>query len=288
MGVFDGSTQFDFVDSPVASGETSSFNISAFSNHSKRWDGSPAMGQEYAKARNKGCTLWSMMNSDDAAAGQMFTPPRTSAHSDYLQLEDLTKWAYVTKTAKSGPKCEMGNSKDMYGLETILRAKGISIDKRDWKCVKITHGDSTADIDSQTYTNPRTGKIARRLLAAALEDMPGGPVDKTLQPYPWVWWRPDEHPGGLVLGSPNGVGVGFMLVQHKVELGNRRVRKIEAFLADTAANLLYTGGSKTRPKMRQLREWSFWKPCTDAVGLKGLVLSSLYLRASYIYAMPFG
>lgn len=89
MGVFDGSTQNDLVNLSAAPGETSSFIISAFSNLSRRWDGSPAMGQEYAKARSKGCTLWSMMNSDDADAGQMFTPPRASAHSDYLQLEGM-------------------------------------------------------------------------------------------------------------------------------------------------------------------------------------------------------
>lgn len=38
------------------------------------------------------------------------------------------------------------------------------------------------------------------------------------------------------IGSPNGVGIGYLLAQHKPELGNRRVRKIEAFLADTAAS----------------------------------------------------
>jgi hypothetical protein len=34
-------------------------------------------------------------------------------------------------------------------------------------------------------------------------------------------------------GSPNGVGVGYMLVQYKPELGNRRMKRIEALKADT-------------------------------------------------------
>lgn len=52
----------------------------------KRWDGSPAMGAEFQKAKNKGCTLLSQMHADDAQAGQLFEPPRESAHSDYLEL----------------------------------------------------------------------------------------------------------------------------------------------------------------------------------------------------------
>jgi len=52
----------------------------------KRWDGSPAMGGEFQKAKNKGCTLLAQMHGDDAQAGQMFEPPRDSAHSDYLRL----------------------------------------------------------------------------------------------------------------------------------------------------------------------------------------------------------
>lgn len=77
---------------------------------------------------------------------------------------DLTKWAYVTKTAKKNPKCDMGNDKDMYGLQAALQAKGISADKKDWECVRITHGDpehKTTNIESQTYTNPRTEETVR-------------------------------------------------------------------------------------------------------------------------------
>jgi hypothetical protein len=77
---------------------------------------------------------------------------------------DLTKWAYVTKAAKKNPKCDMGNGKDMYGLQGILEAKGLSTNKKDWECVRITHGDpedKNTDIDSQTYTNPRTEETVR-------------------------------------------------------------------------------------------------------------------------------
>ncbi|XPS69871.1 hypothetical protein M3J07_002115 [Ascochyta lentis] len=290
---------------------------------SKRWDGSPAMGREFQGANGKACALWPMMHLDDAKAGQMFSPPRALAHSDYLQLDDLTKWGYVTKPPRKDPKCDMGNGKDMYGLQAVLEAKGISAEKKDWKCVRITHGDpehKTINIDDQTYTNPRTDQTVRvtgalfqfainakdgvmviakqysaahqsqyrrppvdpselpdlrsssdiswlawkpyhdkgvklnhivtwsvtngatqRLIAAALEaasDEPLRDADKALKPYPWVGWTADQDPGPLILGSPNGVGIGYLLVQHKPELGNRRVRKIEAFLADTGASNL--------------------------------------------------
>lgn len=89
------------------------------------------------------------------------------------------------------------------------------------KGVKLKH------IITWSVTNGGT----QRLVAAALEDMSSQPLkdaDKALKPYPWVSWLADEHPGPLVLGrsgrpkysgnfadrtagSPNGVGVGYML-----------------------------------------------------------------------------
>jgi hypothetical protein len=103
-----------------------------------------------------------------------------------------------------------------------------------------------------------TNGVSQRLMAAALEtdsdELPRS-AEKALQPYPWVGWTANQGSGPLVLGkpisggaessstngssgSPNGIGVGYLLSQHKPELGNRRVRKIEAFLADTAASSL--------------------------------------------------
>ena len=104
-----------------------------------------------------------------------------------------------------------------------------------------------------------TNGVTQRLLAAALDgtsDQPLKDADKALQHYPWVGWTANQNAGPLILGellrtaqrfrdadnnkgSPNGIGVGYFLVQHKPELGNRRVRRIEAFLADTAASNLY-------------------------------------------------
>ncbi|KZM27505.1 uncharacterized protein EKO05_0005255 [Ascochyta rabiei] len=309
------------VNTAVYTGKSSATNISTLS---KRWDGSPAMGRELHDANGKACALWPMMHLDDAKAGQMFTPPRALAHSDFLQLDDLTRWGYVPKLPMRHPKCDMDNGKDMYGLQAFLEAKGMSAEKKDWKCVRITHGDpehKTTNIDDQTYANPRTGHTVRvtgalyqfainakdgviviakqysaahqsqyrrppvqapalpdlrsssditwlawkpyhdkgvklhhiitwsvtngatqRLVAAAIEaasDESLRDADKALRPYPWVGWTADQTPGSLILGSPNGVGIGYLLVQHKPELGNRRVRNIEVFLADTGASNLH-------------------------------------------------
>jgi len=49
----------------------------------------------------------------------------------------------------------MGNGKDAYGLEAYFNANGISSDKKDWNCVRITHGNVDRDLDSQTYPDPR-------------------------------------------------------------------------------------------------------------------------------------
>jgi hypothetical protein len=82
-----GSYQIDFVSSAIDPEGKGLTNGSTFSGLSKRWDGSPAMGSEYAKAKNKGCNLWAMMHSDDAKAGKLFDPPRDLAHSYYLELD---------------------------------------------------------------------------------------------------------------------------------------------------------------------------------------------------------
>lgn len=79
----------DMIGSSVSSADVSTLGLNNVSALSKRWDGSPAMGQEYAKAKNKGCTLWSMMHMDDTKAGELFTPPRALAHSDHLQLDGM-------------------------------------------------------------------------------------------------------------------------------------------------------------------------------------------------------
>jgi hypothetical protein len=52
----------------------------------KRWDGSPAYA-EWQPAINRGCTLNGMIHLDDMRAGQLLTPPRTQAHSDFLDID---------------------------------------------------------------------------------------------------------------------------------------------------------------------------------------------------------
>lgn len=81
-----------FVDSPVSLVISGLPNASALS---KRWDGSPAMGQELAIANGKACALWSMMHLVDAKAGQLFNPPRALAHSDYLQLDGMIFQCFI-------------------------------------------------------------------------------------------------------------------------------------------------------------------------------------------------
>ncbi|KAJ4372715.1 hypothetical protein N0V86_008080 [Didymella sp. IMI 355093] len=306
-----------------SNGAPANISIPSFFDHairgtlSRRWDGSPAMGDELQKAKNKACTLWAQMHVDDTKAGKYFSPERDSAHSDYLELSDLSDWGYFTKkTGINHPKCDMSNIKNGYGLQDVLEAKGFSADKKDWKCVRITHGEpesKTTPIDGQSYNvrgsqmtlrstgalyqfamNEKDGILvvakrfspahqakyrqppipmnqlpelrsssdiawlawkplhdkgtklnhiitwsvtnsgSARLLAAALDavaDETQTAVDTNLKPYPWKQFDVER-----LSGSPNGIGVGFMLVQHKPEIGNRRTKKIDVFLADTAAS----------------------------------------------------
>jgi len=69
----------------------------------------------------------------------------------------------MTQTSRNYPNCEIGKVRDMYGSRTVLKVKGISANKKDWRCVLITHGDTnhnTINIDNQSYDNPR-GKNVR-------------------------------------------------------------------------------------------------------------------------------
>lgn len=68
-------------DSSVALSDVSCTNVSLLS---KRWDGSPAMGDNLMKAKSKECTLWSILYLNDADVGRLFNPSRAVPHSGYL------------------------------------------------------------------------------------------------------------------------------------------------------------------------------------------------------------
>lgn len=47
--------------------------------------------------------------------------------------------------------------------------------------------------------------------------------------WPGVTFGMDSEEGKAILGSPNGWGVAFMLIQHKRQLGNKVVEKVTVF-----------------------------------------------------------
>ncbi|KAH7067457.1 hypothetical protein BKA63DRAFT_582343 [Paraphoma chrysanthemicola] len=294
-------------------------SVQKLANITRRWDGSPAY-DEWLPAHNRGCMLNGMMNADDAGAGKLFTPPLESAHSRFFDINDLRRWGYVTRVLRRDPKCDMGNGKDAFGLETYFNARGISTAKDDWKCKRITHGNVNQNLDEQTYPDPRdptrqlrmtgaryhiamnsrdgvivvakqyspahqsqyrrppvpveeypelrsssdviwlawkakhdqgaklnliitwtvTNGRTQRILARAIDPQLEAPdSQRALKSYPWVGWTAESTSGKAMLGSPNGSGIGYFLAQHKPELGNRRVKRIEAFAADTQASGMF-------------------------------------------------
>jgi len=56
---------------------------------------------------------------------------------------------------------------------------------------------------------------------------------KTLAPWPGETFGIDSDEGKSLLGCPNGVGIGWFLVQHKTHLGNKIVEKITVFQDNT-------------------------------------------------------
>ena len=63
---------------------------------------------------------------------------------------------------------------------------------------------------------------------------------KDLLEWPGIAFKADSENGKVLLGCPNGFGVGFMLAQHKVQLGNKTVGSIRVFGDSTKhLNLLF-------------------------------------------------
>jgi hypothetical protein len=97
-----------------------------------------------------------MMVVDDAAAGSLLTPPKTSAQSIFTNFPaDLYKWGYIVNTERY---CYMGNNQ--YGMEAALAGMGISADRRHWRCYTAHHGnpygqqvvnDQRYVVDGRTY-----------------------------------------------------------------------------------------------------------------------------------------
>ncbi|KAF2024804.1 hypothetical protein EK21DRAFT_117436 [Setomelanomma holmii] len=207
-------------------------------------------------AINRDCTLNGMMDRGDVEAGKLFTPLRALAHSDFLDVGELTRWGVLRKT----PQLRHGNGKDSFGLEAYLNAKGISSSKQDWDCVRITHGnpDRNLDISSTTgISRPKakheqgaylnlivtwcvTNGRSQRALARALDPNGDAPISqRVLQPYPCAGWIAESTEGRAVIGTPNGSEISYFSAQHKPELGSRHTRRIEAFAADTKASDMY-------------------------------------------------
>ncbi|ORY17260.1 hypothetical protein BCR34DRAFT_51085 [Clohesyomyces aquaticus] len=75
-----------------------------------------------------------------------------------------------------------------------------------------------------TVTNEEALSIVERAIRSL--DPGRGP-----EKYPGVSFSMDADEGKGILGSPNGVGIGYMLVQHKETLGNLEVTKVDTFLS---------------------------------------------------------
>ncbi|KAF2255978.1 hypothetical protein BU26DRAFT_12892 [Trematosphaeria pertusa] len=62
-------------------------------------------------------------------------------------------------------------------------------------------------------------------------------LNEELKPYPGTWIGMDTVYGQAILGTPNAVGLGYFLAQHKPELGNLRVTGVVVFHGDTETKL---------------------------------------------------
>ena len=68
----------------------------------------------------------------------------------------------------------------------------------------------------------------------------------SFQQWPGDSWDISEREAQTLLGSPNGYGLGFMLLQHRKALRNLKVQSVNVFKASgTGTELLFTLGQET-------------------------------------------
>ncbi|KAF2014225.1 hypothetical protein BU24DRAFT_409984 [Aaosphaeria arxii CBS 175.79] len=84
-----------------------------------------------------------------------------------------------------------------------------------------------------SVTNPTTQQIIRRAIQDAPPDVPGGdPTKNKLKPWPGYYFDAYTRACKALLGSPNGSGVAWMLIQRKEELGRKTVTGCSVFVSE--------------------------------------------------------
>ena len=75
--------------------------------------------------------------------------------------------------------------------------------------------------------SPCENSDTQAIVARALKNTGG-----TLETWPGTTFSMTSDEGKAILGSPNGFGAGYLLVQHKSQLGNRVVEKVQVWMDD--------------------------------------------------------
>ncbi|KAF2028243.1 hypothetical protein EK21DRAFT_114017 [Setomelanomma holmii] len=115
-----------------------------------------------------------------------------------------------------------------------------------WNCHMDQDKKPIKDITkifSMSVTNVETMGIIRKALSE-WEPLPGQHKVVTPRPFLGTTFDTSGIPGAALLGSPNGVGAGFCIAQHRLQLENKWILKITVFSDDdsffpTMPNLLF-------------------------------------------------
>lgn len=59
----------------------------------------------------------------------------------------------------------------------------------------------------------------------------------TYDAWPGVTFDIDSEEGKAILGTPNGAGTAWLLIQHRRELGHRKIEKVTVFYAENEADM---------------------------------------------------
>lgn len=89
-----------------------------------------------------------------------------------------------------------------------------------WAALSSSKNSSLRYVMKTPCENPTTQLIISHAMKRTKQE---------LSKWPGVSFSMAVEEGQAILGSPNGLGVGYLLVQHRAQLGNRVVDKVTVF-----------------------------------------------------------
>ncbi|CBX91010.1 hypothetical protein IAQ61_002476 [Plenodomus lingam] len=222
----------------------------------------------FSKACQKGHMLKRLMQSNDCEAGQMLTPPKMSAVTNFLSIDGIERAGYTLMPHSNSLIHPAVNLLDMIGFsapdiipvrhthksfslfhQIIVPSRGmiIAFDNRSltsmdktWtipecQILDVPHWSDFAYLQWKSQVPEATElKCVMRYLITnkdteAISQLINYQQGTELRRWPGRTYDVESQAGEALFGSANGIGVAYLLAQHKEQLGHKTVSRITMF-----------------------------------------------------------